>query len=206
MEEEQDIVDGYSDAHKIHNNFRSYVWIDTKKNIHKTYKNLWLQKLIGHDLRREVKIMKKMQKHGVTPELINFDKQTGEITMSDCGETLRGYNGDIPLNFEAQLDQIYEKFKSEHVYNKDFLSKNTCVKQGKIYIIDFGFAEILKEGCKDYDKKMEHMRSTIEELKLTMRSGFYEQDCQSEFDGWLLAIAILAVVIAVIILLILFFV
>ena len=206
MEEDEQIVDDFSEEKVIHNNFRSIVWVDGDRNVHKIYKKIWLQKLIGHDLRLEVKIMRKLKKYGVTPELIHFDKQTGEMVMSNCGETLRGYNGDIPLNFEKQLDDIYENFKKAHVYNKDFLPKNTCVKQGKIYIIDFGFAEILKEGCRDYDKKMENMRSMIEQLKLSMRSGEYENECNSKFDGWILGLFILAAIIAVVILLILFFI
>lgn len=190
----------------IHENFRSKVWIDKDGNVHKIYKCLWLQKLIGHDLQREIKIMRKMQKHNVTPKLINFDKQTGEMIMSDCGTTLRGYNGDIPKDFENQLDSIFEKFKEHNIYNKDFLPKNTCIKQGKIYIIDFGFAEILKPNCKDYDKKMNHMREMIESLKLSIRNGTYEDDCQSEFNGYWLGIAILAIIFAIIILIILFFI
>lgn len=190
----------------IHDNFRSKVWVDKDGNIHKIYKSSWkiIREFLGQHLEEEIKIMRIMQDYDFAPKLINYDEKTGEIVMSDCATTLSGYNGDVPMDFETQLDYVYEKFKEHNIYNRDFFSNNTCIKQGKIYIIDFGFAEILKPNCKDYDKKMNHMREMIENLKLSIRNGTYEKHDQSESGGYWLGIAILAIIFAIIILIILF--
>ncbi len=82
----------------------------------------------------EIKNLKllKGQKHA--PQIISHDKDT--IIMSDCGDRIGRYN--IPEDWEVQCGEIDQMQRDLGLFHFDVELKNICVKDGVIYLIDWG--------------------------------------------------------------------
>jgi len=93
-------------------------------------------------LDREVYWLKKLEKHNIAPRFIK--KEGNSIKMSYCGEPLK--TKDL-LDPEIQVQLIILLgilFKNYCFYN-DFKLDNFTIKDGKLYIIDFGWCPVVKE-------------------------------------------------------------
>lgn len=74
------------------------------------------------------------------PKLLYYDEETMTIYMTYCGKDL-GHGKPIPHDWKDQMRTIYRTLKSRNIYNNDIYEGNFCIKQNKIYMIDFGFAK-----------------------------------------------------------------
>jgi tRNA A-37 threonylcarbamoyl transferase component Bud32 len=97
-------------------------------------------------LKREAYWLKIFNQYGITPKLLSIDEKQSQITMSYCGET------PTPLDFEQQSIQIQllnilRILLENNCYYNDFTLSNFLIKNGKLFIIDFGWCPLIK---KDY--------------------------------------------------------
>ena len=88
----------------------------------------------------ELKILKLLEKHDISPKLINSEGRT--LYLSDCGQELCHDN--LPKDWKEQLLNIYQILKSHFLYHNDIKSNNFTVKDNKLYLIDFGWSSFYK--------------------------------------------------------------
>lgn len=88
----------------------------------------------------ETKILKLLEKHDISPKLINSEGRT--LYLSDCGQDLSKDN--IPKDWREQLLNIHQVLKSHFLYHNDIKVNNFTVRDNKIYLIDFGWSSFYK--------------------------------------------------------------
>jgi serine/threonine protein kinase len=71
-----------------------------------------------------------------------YSHKDGVLEMEDCGVSLLS---DIPANWEEQLDEILEDLALANIIHRDIRLDNLMVKDGKIFLIDFGWAKLIGE-------------------------------------------------------------
>jgi hypothetical protein len=88
---------------------------------------------------REKKILQLFTDHGYEqfPTLLGCDDDTQTLYMSDCGEHLTRKN--CPQDWKSQILTIINILDKHHLNHNDFLTKNMCVNNGLIRLIDFGW-------------------------------------------------------------------
>lgn len=69
----------------------------------------------------------------------------GVLILTDCGEPLTAEN--LPADWRDQMMNILKLLKSANVMHRDIRPDNFTVKDGRIYLIDFGWS--CKEGVTD---------------------------------------------------------
>lgn len=87
--------------------------------------------------------LKKYEKH--FPHIIHSyeDGDYGIIEMSYCGKRLRSKTIlDSTINWNDQIDYIINALKSEHIIHLDIMTKNICMLDNMIYLIDYGIVAI----------------------------------------------------------------
>jgi len=62
----------------------------------------------------------------------------GKLEMEHCGEPL---TSNPPMNWQTQLDEIVADLSSNGIQHRDIRLDNLTVKDGVIYLIDFGWAK-----------------------------------------------------------------
>lgn len=95
---------------------------------------------------KEVKALEKLSGKTHFPELLSVNDTKKIIYMSYCGESLTKEN--LPDDWRKQCEQIEKICKEFSVYHQDFVgsdanpipphNKNILVKDGIIYLVDFG--------------------------------------------------------------------
>ena len=91
---------------------------------------------------KEKEVIGKLKMYNFTPKIVNFDDNEHKLYLSDCGKLLTSEN--VPDNWKQQLTDILNVLKKESIYHNDMHPCNFSVKDGKIYLLDF--------GCASYDK------------------------------------------------------
>jgi tRNA A-37 threonylcarbamoyl transferase component Bud32 len=93
-------------------------------------------------LDREVYWLEKLDKYNITPKLIK--KTDISITMSYCGEnaTMQDFKRQ---DIQLQLIKILKILFENHCFYNDFKLNNFTIKDGKLFIIDFGWCPMIKE-------------------------------------------------------------
>ena len=95
--------------------------------------------------KNELKALKLLKGKKHFPQLISVDHANKIIYMSYCGDLLTEKN--IPNDWEKQCTEIEETLYNNDIYHQDLIGKdnpkpphqkNIHVKEGVIYIIDFG--------------------------------------------------------------------
>lgn len=66
----------------------------------------------------------------------------GQLEMEHCGEPLEG---NIPTDWNEQLSEILSDLKTNNILHRDIRLDNLTVKNGLIYLIDFGWAKLINE-------------------------------------------------------------
>lgn len=74
------------------------------------------------------------------PQLLYYDENTLTLYMTYCGKDL-GKEKNLPNNWREQMRNIYKGLQATKIYNNDIYEGNFCLHNGKIYMIDFGFAK-----------------------------------------------------------------
>lgn len=93
---------------------------------------------------RELKWLKKFKDANHFPTLINSNKDTLAITMSFCGEPLNKQN--CPSNVHKQAEEILQELYFYKCCHNDIKPTELLVKNGKLYLIDFGWATSIGES------------------------------------------------------------
>ena len=84
----------------------------------------------------EVKYLELLEQYDITPKII--EKNENALILTDCGNVLNISN--LPQNWKEQITNIYLILKKEQIYHNDIKIDNFTVKDGKIFLIDFGWA------------------------------------------------------------------
>jgi tRNA A-37 threonylcarbamoyl transferase component Bud32 len=103
----------------------------------------WITK--GHDnsldiFKKELSILKKIQKLNNVPKLISFDIESKTIKMSYCGESLYD-NFNLPKDWQIQITEIFNELTNNGIFYPEFRLQNILVLDGKITFVDYGLAE-----------------------------------------------------------------
>jgi len=100
---------------------------------HKKYKKELIE--------REVYWLKKLSHLDFIPKLIKYDENT--IVMSYCGEPVSNKNK--PKDYYIQLNTIKTKIYENYCFYNDWKDGNLLVKDGKLFLIDFGWCSLIRE-------------------------------------------------------------
>lgn len=88
------------------------------------------------------------------PKIIHKNNSEMSYLMSYCGDSFnkmkKKYSKDkikslIPKNWEEQIKLISNTLDNENIYHNDICGNNICLKDNKIYLIDFVCTQPLNE-------------------------------------------------------------
>jgi len=105
---------------------------------------------------REVEWLKKLSNWDRIPHLIEYDDYV--VIMSYVGEKLCCHN--IPYDWEHQALEIIEELKARNCSHNDIYNEELLVMNGKIHLIDFHHATILRDNmtAEEFAKNKIHFR------------------------------------------------
>ena len=114
--------------------------------IHKEYfpdQGIYEGRGIKNHLTKEIYALRYLLKEKHVPTIISA---VGDVIVMDyCGEPLRADN--LPDDWKKQCEEIDEMQKRHETYHNDYFLKNVTVKDGIIYLIDWGLYSI---NAKDF--------------------------------------------------------
>lgn len=106
---------------------------------------------------REKQALLKLQYDSHFPTILCADNESTTIYMTYCGNRINKMN--IPTNWKKQIREILSTLQKYKIYNNDAFLQNFLIKDGVIFLIDFGWASFEKENFpyiniteKDLDK------------------------------------------------------
>lgn len=108
---------------------------------------------INHHWKKELIAFKTLDKEDHVPLLIEHDDTS--ILMSYCGERISKFN--IPKDWKKQCEEINELQRRHKLFHQDIKTKNICVKDGIIYLIDWGL-------WSDDKNRLQPIENVIKEL------------------------------------------
>ena len=95
----------------------------------------------SHLFNREQHFLKKLEKYGFVPEIVDIDKEKQTIKMKYCGVILNARNK--PTNYIEQLKFIDQTLQKENIFHNDVELRNFVTMNDKIYLIDFAFSSFM---------------------------------------------------------------
>jgi SAM-dependent methyltransferase len=107
----------------------------------KRYKPLDYQKSlrnIGGHWTISLTMLQRLQYYPFIPRLYHIDTEAHAIYMEYCGVRLAQDN--LPQDWEQQAKEIDRSVKACRMAHNDVMIKNILVKEGRIYLIDWGLA------------------------------------------------------------------
>lgn len=93
---------------------------------------------------REVFWLKRFKDLDFIPNLISTNDDKKIIATEFVGDKITNLN--IPNDFEKQLDNINKKIKEYNCQHNDINDDNFLIKNGKIYLIDFGWSTFIDDN------------------------------------------------------------
>lgn len=93
-------------------------------------------------IEREIYWLKRLEKYDISPKFI--EKKENTIIMSYTGNNLTEKELQQPT-IQIQFINILGVLFSEHCYYNDFKLDNFTIKNGKLFIIDFGWCPLIQE-------------------------------------------------------------
>tara|TARA_Y100000992_G_scaffold302653_1_gene277981 strand:+ start:706 stop:1302 length:597 start_codon:yes stop_codon:yes gene_type:complete len=121
---------------------------DISSKVYKTYTKFVSIHWDDHNIdvfENEIKWLKILQESEYFPKLLFYNKESRIIVTTDCGEKLNVTN--IPKNLFEQRDKILEELKKYNCRHNDIKPTEILIKNGKLNIVDFGWAnELNKEN------------------------------------------------------------
>jgi len=93
----------------------------------------------------EIKFLLLLQDYDQFPNLYFFDDDDYTLIMDFCGASLNDRSIEIPFDFSEQIYEIERLLKSKNINHNDIKTKNICMAENKIYLIDFQLSELVKE-------------------------------------------------------------
>lgn len=132
----------------------------------------------------EIECYEKISQYDCFPSLISYDEDLLELELSFCGNNLTN-NKTETLTIEdisKQVDYICDLLELHCIFYLDLKPDNICVKDKKIYLIDFGVSCTGYENEINLRIKIKHqfyrkktLRLYREFLKLDSYSGFRDR-------------------------------
>jgi len=117
--------------------YTSLVYIDKDKNM--AIKFVYAYQI--YDVyRREVYWIKRLQKYSWCPRLLFTDDDNFTLGMDYTGDKIRPSN--LPSDWKLQIQQILRDLQNEGASHNDMYINNFLTKDGKIYLIDFGWMSL----------------------------------------------------------------
>lgn len=104
-------------------------------------------------LTEEVMLQRRCSDKGISPKIVDYDTEKKFIVMEkmDCHliEVLRESKGILTENFQNQIIRLFKVLDSLKVFHGDANPLNYMLKDGKVFIIDFGYSKHIDEKfCK----------------------------------------------------------
>jgi tRNA A-37 threonylcarbamoyl transferase component Bud32 len=99
--------------------------------------------------------MEKLEKYGIAPKILASNDALFLLKVEDVGKVLSkvskfDFNN---LDYKHQLNYIRESLKKENIVHGDIHLNNFCVKNDKLYILDFEYANEDDTGtCRNVPK------------------------------------------------------
>ncbi len=101
------------------------------------------------NIQKEAEFQKIASKSLITPKVIDVSSFGRYIVMEKLDESLPDYmrkvNGNLDLSYQKQIEKIINILDKIGIFHADPNPFNFMIKNGKIYIIDFGFAKKIDE-------------------------------------------------------------
>lgn len=118
-------------------------------------------------------ILQTLEDENFVPKLLEYTSKL-ELYVSYCGNLLK--ISTLPENWERQLISIKKVLIRNKILFRDwgiwelnpFLINNVCVKDGRLYFIDFGNVEYAERDYIDY-----YFSKKIRGIKLVLKYGHY---------------------------------
>jgi hypothetical protein len=98
----------------------------------------------SHTLETEFTLQKKAAKVGVTPHVYDFDTVSKYIVMDRMDRHLYEEvkrRGSLTKRYQERILYIFEKLDRAGVFHGDANILNYMIRDGEVYIIDFGFSK-----------------------------------------------------------------
>ena len=93
-------------------------------------------------LEREEYWLRKLAKYNISPKFIA--RKDNSIIMTYCGEPATADDFQRQ-DIQVQLIKILRVLLENHCFYNDFKLSNFTIKEGRLYIIDFGWCPVIKE-------------------------------------------------------------
>lgn len=102
----------------------------------------------GGVFEREIFWLRKLEGKGVAPRLIHVNEGVRELVIEHAGPTMAA-GGPLPADFAGQLLRLTAELARANCGYNDWGPDNLCVRDGKVRLIDFGWApELVPDfGC-----------------------------------------------------------
>jgi len=95
------------------------------------------------NLRREYDFLKKASKENISPKVYELNEKERYIVMEKMDSRLLGHilEKGLSKTYQLQLFNIFSILDDLKIYHNDANLNNYMLKDGKIYILDFGLAK-----------------------------------------------------------------
>ena len=98
-------------------------------------------------LKQEIKLQKIAGEAGISPKVIDKDLVSKNIVMTKMDyhliDVMKRQKGALKQTQQRQIIEIYKKLDEIGIFHADANILNYMIKDGKIYIIDFGMSKII---------------------------------------------------------------
>jgi len=106
------------------------------KKVYYTDKSKYNKRGLDKHWKKEIHALKTLKGKKHFPQLIDVNEKLKIIWMTNCGEKITKDN--VPTNWEKQCDTIDGSMHTTKLFHCDLMLKNITVKDGIIYIVDWG--------------------------------------------------------------------
>jgi len=139
------------------------------------------------NIETEVNLQKLASKKGICPKIYDFDIINNNIVMDLMDEHLMDMmerqNGNLTENQQKEIINIFKKLDETNVFHGDSNILNYMLKDGKIYIIDFGMSKLIDDKLK---KKLKEEKINYNLMNLGFILKLKELKCPESSYSYLL--------------------
>lgn len=125
-------------------------------------------------LKKELQFQREASKHGICPDVYDYDTVSKYIVMEKMDTTLfsllKRRKGVMATTYQKQMVNIFRKLDEIGIFHGDASPLNFMISGRKLYIIDFGFAKCIDTTLiKKFKTKSPNMKFMIVGFILKMR-------------------------------------
>ena len=131
-------------------------------------------------IHREADFQKRASKHGITPVIHEVDEFGRSIVMDKLDENLPDHirkAGSLSPDLQKQIINIIKKLDDIGIFHADPNPFNFMIKNGKVFIIDFGFAKDIDDQLIKQHGTTPNKSFMILGLILKLKDLFDDIDC-----------------------------